>query len=587
MLTAICKVTLRLTPTVMTLVDAQVPVAQRDELVGTGSARRLRVPSDRVPAKERVDVLLIGHRHAAGEAGSSRRCRLVFGAIDKAIEMHGDGGSQEIVGFGPIAAQEPARAGLLEGCRWQYEQAQTQERWAEPLGPAFSYAFFNAAPADQQLEHIVGDERVVLEGLVADCAKLDTRLSAPALQARVRRGDGSDETLSMRCDTVLLFSDHRLCTLTFKRDIPLSSADEALSVTVVAANDDAGARAAPKPTMVLPIDEDVKVLLAGMPQAAHGDIAATADVISHTPRAAMPFPAARAAPDRGRQPRSGLPFAVARPPAPAPAPAPAAGHAVGAPLSPPPVPSPPPAPSPPSPWMGTHGALGEGQRGGNSRAAEVRPPDPLRDDPPAHTPPTHTPAPADGESDDTAKDSAAEMEPSVTCELIWFDEELPPRARRRKGWAEIAETIHHRDDELDDMVAADPADIEERQEIFEIVIRGKRDDPAELRAVSRGAKHDRGRFVPPLVLLEGTLRFCFDELDVLEATTTAASPFSGADKELKSVVEEAGRFPRLGTTAGRPGRGEHVDGAHREGGWRRRARACPTTTSSSRQRVPC
>ncbi len=46
-----------------------------------------------------------------------------------------------------------------------------------------------------------------------------------------------------------------------------------------------------------------------------------------------------------------------------------------------------------------------------------------------------------------------------------------------------------------------------------------------------------GSFVAPLALVAGTLDLTFDELEILKATVTTVTPFTGGDKGLKDVVD--------------------------------------------------
>ena len=74
----------------MTLAEEQaIPLAE-DEHYGGDPSRSLRLPSDRVPAKRKVDFVVIGHAYVAGAPAPVLRCRVAIGSIDKTIEVHGD-----------------------------------------------------------------------------------------------------------------------------------------------------------------------------------------------------------------------------------------------------------------------------------------------------------------------------------------------------------------------------------------------------------------------------------------------------------------------------------------------------------------
>lgn len=109
-------------------------------------------------------------------------------------------------GFGPVHPDWPARAqkrGTRYGADWL-------ERRAPELAEDFDFAYFNAAPHDQQLEGpLRGDEELRLEGLHPDHARLTCRL--PSLRPRVflQDVDGRRQAIHMRLDTLLVELDER------------------------------------------------------------------------------------------------------------------------------------------------------------------------------------------------------------------------------------------------------------------------------------------------------------------------------------------------------------------------------------------
>ncbi len=138
----------------------------------------------------------------------------------------------------PGARPPPAHLGPLHRM-WRarlrhagtYDDAWRRARW--PWYPAdFSPAYFNAAPAEQQIDgYWQGDERIVLRGLHPTLAEVDTRLPGRRVRAFVdRRGaDGQRwfTELAMRLDTITVDADKEQVYCLWRGSIDV--ADEKLS----------------------------------------------------------------------------------------------------------------------------------------------------------------------------------------------------------------------------------------------------------------------------------------------------------------------------------------------------------------------
>jgi hypothetical protein len=280
--TVVAKATILLAPVESTLAHDQERPNDDENHWSDDRARSLYAPSDLVPFKPRADVVLVGHAYAPRkEPARSVVARLVVGEVDKAIEAFCDrtwapdrtlregarvakmplrwerasGGPEtwnpvgmrldarpdmygnvpapnlqpvgrmlsdpkdfvEPVGFGPIAASWPSRREKLG----RHAASWSTAAWADqPLPEDIDPSFFNAAPRDQQLDAIRPNERVILENLHPEHARLSTNLPGLAPRAFVeRRGAGAQE-ITMTCDTLWIETDRGICTLTWRGQLP-------------------------------------------------------------------------------------------------------------------------------------------------------------------------------------------------------------------------------------------------------------------------------------------------------------------------------------------------------------------------------
>lgn len=107
----------------------------------------------------------------------------------------------EPAGFGPINPAWPQRAGKMGK---DYGDSYRRAR-APYFAEDFDWSFFNAAPADQQLPYLRGDEEVSLQGLHADHAVYTSRLPGLRVRAFVKDREGYFREVKMVLDT--LFAD--------------------------------------------------------------------------------------------------------------------------------------------------------------------------------------------------------------------------------------------------------------------------------------------------------------------------------------------------------------------------------------------
>jgi hypothetical protein len=235
-------------------------------------------PSDALPLKRRVDVLLSGHAWApAGESIGTLIAKLRVGDLEKAIRVTGDrrwtrtpaeAGGALVVGpatpftrmplryeraarsaenpvgvdleappaegapaqpnlepmspgaapaFGALSPTWPARRRLLNesSCAWAaFVSAKTS---IGPAPPGFDFEFFNVAPREQQIEMLRAGAVIALEGMHPSLARIETRLPPIRPQVfRVYPASERAEEIVLRCDTLWIDADRGLITLSFR-----------------------------------------------------------------------------------------------------------------------------------------------------------------------------------------------------------------------------------------------------------------------------------------------------------------------------------------------------------------------------------
>ncbi|MFO0761050.1 MAG: DUF2169 domain-containing protein [Byssovorax sp.] len=468
----------------------------------------------------------------------------------------------EPLGFGPIAPSWPGRMSKLGRHAATFSAHGALDHL--PLPSDLDASYFNVAPADQQVPFLSESTVIALENLHPDHPRLTSRLPGLGPRATVE-GQGGARALDLRCDTLWIDTDRGICTLVWRGQVPLGRRDEPGRVIVAMdrissaspsgrrptwASADLSASAPQPPAMFLDPNEVKEAESVDSPV---GTIMITAD---QGPSMTLPFapPPLPPPPPPGSQPHAGLPFAQP----PAKLGASAVDWSAMSPLPPPPAPVAPPVASaePRSPWAGGSplsaaaaipdlrvlpgGASNTGDVPGggllaasNAAAAAMAVPSLPR--PQAALAPAAAPAPI----------PIPRVEAGTVLHLLWFDTDAVPRMRRKPEWRKILNDFDQRplDPEIDDpALAKEPMDVEDRREVFEILAQGEAAEDAGLsESISDGVR-DGGKFVPPLVLLGGELRFAFDEVETLKATMATASPFTTGEEMLIKALKDARDF---------------------------------------------
>ena len=265
-LTILVKAAFKLVPNgLMTRMPAP-PIVTHDVFQGKPGAQSLIVASDIVPTRARTDVWLTGQAHTSGQrpvltsAASITIYRRRAMVLHKAISIRGDVDSsgqtipftsmplqyeralhteenpvgvdpqraapnlilpqdpQRAAGFGPISSYWPGRRrylGTLEPRQADYD--------FPDLPRGFDVRYFQAAPADQQVPYLAGDESLVLDGLHPQIERLTTYL--PQVRANVslfsKANPQTPQELPMCLDTLSIFTESQAAYVVFRSYLPI------------------------------------------------------------------------------------------------------------------------------------------------------------------------------------------------------------------------------------------------------------------------------------------------------------------------------------------------------------------------------
>lgn len=626
--TIVCKATFSLRPGECLLATEQDGLVKEEQHWGHDPARSLRVASDLTPPKPHVDVLVVGYAYAPGRAPArSAVARVSIGDFQKAIELwcprcfdslgrlqEGQGLAQfpllydraaasrenpsgvrpgtrdaegridipsvvpvgtriagpsdtvASIGFGPIAASWPLRYEKLGRYRSGWSDAQ----WFRTvLGDDFDFSYFQAAPPDQWLSTLRGDERFTLEGLHPDQPQLKSALPGIKPTATVERAGKSPISVALEADTLLIDTARGLCSVVWRGDFTEGADSEGqivigreqVSGAQRPREELSGTAAAPLPGANEP------VLPTGWSPPSPGRISAL------PPEVGLPFGHSGRPDARSQLP----PEPVAHPAAPVPAPVPVQpAPAAPAPIAPPPIHLAPPAAEPvPLPQTFGQAAVAAQQAkaavagsGGSfhNRDTEGSPglqkPEllaPLQDDDPdAATAAQVAAFGALGASNAAIPMDVALGAPAVratggariqaaliTGELLrltWHDPDGGSRVRRRAEFRPILDELDKRAPDVDLDASGDPAEIEDRRELLEIMVQASPEGANGVRALINEGMREDGKFVPLVAFLSGELEHVFDPIDMLKAILPVAASFVAGDDALKSAVDASAAF---------------------------------------------
>ncbi len=186
----------------------------------------LRAAGDLAPYLREVDVLLTGHAGVPPTVAGEILVRLAVvqeGALrlDRCVTLDGPAPGSEgprrvrVDGMGPLSRRWPRREALLGTA-----DPGRLEGVALEVPEGLDWGYFQAAPAEQRMERLRGDEWVVLGGMFAQRPRLRTQLAGARgvarLYRREERAPREGAALSLRADTLQIDADRRCCSVVWR-----------------------------------------------------------------------------------------------------------------------------------------------------------------------------------------------------------------------------------------------------------------------------------------------------------------------------------------------------------------------------------
>jgi hypothetical protein len=233
-LTAIVKATFALAP------EARMTIAVPDPILATEvpdpSGRGLRSAGDLAPYLGETDVLLTGHAEVLPTflAPEIRVWLAVIrdgvARVDRWLELDASArvgparGHVHIDGAGPLSREWPRRSQFLEGLDARRLHAPLVD-----IPEGLDWTYFQAAPVEQRMELLRGDEWLVLGGIYAQRPRLRTQLPEARGVARLyRRGESlprEGASIALVADMLVIDVDRRCASILWRGHTSVEEAE--------------------------------------------------------------------------------------------------------------------------------------------------------------------------------------------------------------------------------------------------------------------------------------------------------------------------------------------------------------------------
>jgi hypothetical protein len=140
--------------------------------------------------------------------------------------------------FAPLSASWPTRKRLLG--KPQYEGLR---RAIPEVGADFDWSYFQAAPPDQRVDHLAGDEWVVFDGMHPELPRVQSRLPGARAFARVfgLSDAGRGQPLGLVADMLAVDADEMVCSVVWRAGFPIPGEEALGAIRIVAGVETASA----------------------------------------------------------------------------------------------------------------------------------------------------------------------------------------------------------------------------------------------------------------------------------------------------------------------------------------------------------